>query len=98
MRTLTTEEVTALCQIAHESTNWETWDGSYPLPGCRYLQYETNPIVVKFDEVVESELISEFKPCLNVENFLLSQEQIIDLQDRGYQVTNGEGYFNIKQL
>jgi|GEM_PF-2501220 excinuclease UvrABC nuclease subunit len=52
---------------------------------------------------LESELISEFKPCLNVVrkelvgNSQLSQEQIIDLQDRGYRVTN-EGYFKIKQL
>ncbi|MGD1008327.1 MAG: hypothetical protein ABR980_13990 [Ignavibacteriaceae bacterium] len=32
-----------------------------------------------------------------VGNSQLSQEQIIDLQDRGYRVTN-EGYFKIKQL
>jgi len=53
---------------------------------------------------LESELISTFKPCLNVvrkqldENSQLSLEQIADLESRGYQVTNDEGYFKIKQL
>ena len=54
MRTLTQEEATELCRwaIAHYSTNWGSWN-NYPVAGCSYLQYDDNPLVVKFDETIE---------------------------------------------
>lgn len=54
MRTLTIEEATELCRwaIAHRDTNWGTW-GNYPVAGCSYLQFDDNPIVIKFDSMIE---------------------------------------------
>lgn len=54
MRTLTQEEAIELCKwaIEHYSTNWGSWN-NYPVSGCSYLQFEDNPIVIKFDETVE---------------------------------------------
>lgn len=51
MRTLSTEEVTALIDWAKEnhSKNWGVWS-DYPLTGCTFLQYDNNRLIVKFDE------------------------------------------------
>jgi len=53
MRTLTEKEAIALCKWAIENyeTNWGSWK-DYPIDGCTYLQYEDNPIVIKFDTIV----------------------------------------------
>lgn len=55
MKKLTLNQVTALCKwaIENKGENWGTWNSNYPVIGCSYLQYEDNPIVVKFDETVE---------------------------------------------
>ena len=54
MKTLTLNEVKALCEwaIENHSNNWGGWN-NYPLTGCSYLQFEDNPLVVKFDDIAE---------------------------------------------
>ena len=54
MRNLTTQEVIALWQwaVTNHETNWGTW-GNYPVSGCSYLQFDNNPVVIKFDSTVE---------------------------------------------
>jgi hypothetical protein len=54
MRTLSIQEATALCQwaINYHLINWGIW-GNYPISGCSFLQFEDNPLVVKFDETTE---------------------------------------------
>ena len=54
MKTLTLEDATALCHwaIAYRNTNWGSWE-DYPVSGCSYLQFDDNPVVIKFDNMVE---------------------------------------------
>lgn len=54
IRNLTIAEAEALCRwaIDHYNTNWGTWS-KYPVSGCSYLQFDDNPLVVKFDEMVQ---------------------------------------------
>lgn len=54
MRNLSDQEAIALYNWGriYHSVNWGTWK-NYPLPGCSYLQFDTNPLVVKFDQVVK---------------------------------------------
>jgi hypothetical protein len=54
MRTLSIQEAEALCRwaIANRGTNWGSWT-NYPVDGCSYLQFDDNPVVIKFDESVE---------------------------------------------
>lgn len=51
---LSTSEVIALWQwaVANHETNCGTW-GNYPVSGCSYLQFDNNPVVIKFDTIVE---------------------------------------------
>lgn len=51
MKTLSTEQATALYKWAKEnhSKNWGLWFNC-PLEGCSFLQFDSNPLVVKFDE------------------------------------------------
>lgn len=53
MRVLTHKEAADLYTWAVENhkLNWGGWS-NYPVTGCSYLQFDDNPLVVKFDEVV----------------------------------------------
>lgn len=54
MEKLSTEKVEALCRwaIENHSKNWGCWS-EYPIGGATYLQFGNNPIVIKFDQMVE---------------------------------------------
>lgn len=51
MKNLSIEEATALCEWAklNQNKNWGVWF-NYPITGCSYLQFDNNPLVVKFDQ------------------------------------------------
>ncbi len=56
MNKLTHNEAIALYNWAVEnhSKNWGVWS-NYPILGCAYLQYDNNPIIIKFDTLMSYE-------------------------------------------
>jgi len=52
MKNLSIDEATSLYKWANENhkENWGVWM-NYPISGCSFLQFEDNPLDVKFDEM-----------------------------------------------